>query len=337
MFTLFSALLVFLSGCNPVPDQVIMTVRGPEPASAMGITLTHEHVLVDFIGADSTGYHRWDRDDAVIKVLPYLEEIKEYGVETFIECTPAFVGRDPNLLRTLSRKSGLNIITNTGYYGAHENKFLPEVFHGMEAGELAELWIREFEEGIEGSDIRPGFIKIAVAPADTLPEEHVKIVAAAALAHNRTGLVIASHTGPDAPAFQQIDILQSYGVVPSSFIWVHAQHGTLEGNLKAAREGAWISLDNVNDRIGPGERYSVDWYADRIAAIKKAGGLKKVLVSHDAGWYSPGEDEGGDFRGYTAIFTSLVPALEERGVSQEEIRQLLEHNPREAFKLRKPL
>jgi len=314
-----------------------MTVRGPEPVSGMGTTLTHEHVLVDFIGADSTGYHRWNRDDVIEKVLPYLEEIKEFDVKTFIECTPAFVGRDPILLRTLSRRSGLNIITSTGYYGAHDNKFLPEEFYGMEAGELAELWIREFEEGIGGRDIRPGFIKIAVAPADTMPEEHVKIVAAAALTHNRTGLVIASHTGPDAPAFQQIEIIQSYGVVPSSFIWVHAQQGTLEGNLRAAREGAWISLDHVNDRIGQGERFSVEWYADRIAAIKKAGYLKKVLLSHDAGWYSPGEEKGGDYRGYTALFTTLVPALKERGFSQEEVQLLLELNPREAFRLRKPL
>jgi phosphotriesterase-related protein len=207
----------------------------------------------------------------------------------------------------------------------------------MSEGELADLWTRDFEEGIEGSDVRPGFIKIAVGPDDTLSKEHVKIVAAAALTHNRTGLVIASHTGPDLPAFRQLEIIQSYGVLPSSFIWVHAQRGTLEGNLKAARKGAWISLDNVNDQVKDGERFSIGWYADRILAIKKAGYLKKVLISHDAGWYSPGEEEGGDFRGYTAIFGSLVPALKERGFSEDEIRLLLANNPQEAFRLRKPL
>jgi phosphotriesterase-related protein len=153
------------------------------------------------------------------------------------------------------------------------------------------------------------------------------------MTHNKTGLVIASHTGPDLPAFAQIRILKSYGIDPSHFIWVHAQGGTLEGNLRAAEMGAWISLDNINEaqHPDPGEKFSTSWYADRIGAIKEAGYLDRVLISHDAGWYSPGEELGGDFRGFTDIFTALIPALKEREFTQQELDQLLVVNPMDAF------
>jgi phosphotriesterase-related protein len=330
-----SACLVFslILGCTQKPGPVIMTVNGPIPASEMGITLTHEHVLVDFIGADSIGYHRWDKSEVVKKVLPHLSEIREYKVSTLMECTPAYLGRDPWLLQVLSERSDIQIVTNTGYYGAHANLFLPVKFDHLTAEELSGIWVDEFENGIEGSSVRPGFIKIGVDPYDTLSKEHLKLIKAAALTHQKTGLVIASHTGPDAPAFEQIAVLQSYHIDPSAFIWVHAQQGSVEGNIKAARMGTWISLDNVNPDRDPGSQYDVAWYAERISQMKEAGLLNRVLISHDAGWYKPGEENGGAFRGFTGIFKALIPALSERGFSQKDINQLLEVNPRNAFSL----
>jgi phosphotriesterase-related protein len=311
-----------------------MTVLGPIPESSLGKTLSHEHVLVDFIGADSTGYHRWDRQEVVNKVLPYLKEIQEYGVSAFIECTPAYVGRDPFILRSLSQETGMHMLTNTGYYGANENHYIPADFYELTAEELSLIWVDEFENGIEGSGVRPGFIKIAVDGSDTLSAHHRKIITAAAKAHKKTGLVIASHTGPDAPAFEQISVLQSQGIDPSNFIWVHAQQGSVDGNIKAAQLGTWISLDNVNLNREEGSEFDVFWYARRIKDLKEAGYLHRVLISHDAGWYSPGESGGGSFRGFTGIFTALIPALEKSGFSQDEINLLLQINPGKAFIIR---
>ena len=329
----YLALLIVIS-CTRKPEQVIMTVNGPVPATEMGITLTHEHLLVDFIGADSTGYNRWDRQEVTDRVIPYLSELKEYHVRTLVDCTPAYLGRDPWLLQTLSEKCGIQLITNTGYYGAHSNMYLPAEFYALTAEELSRIWINEFENGIGGSSVRPGFIKIGVDPENTLSEEHLKLITAAALTHRKTGLVIASHTGPDAPAFNQISVLQQYNIDPSAFIWVHAQLGSLEGNIRAARMGAWVSLDNVNLNREAGSNYDVNWYADRIQQLRKAGLMNRVLVSHDAGWYTPGEENGGDFTGFTGIFTALVPALEELGFSSDDIKQLLEINPRNAFTIK---
>jgi len=333
LFTVFFTLTLLL-GCSQEPEQFIMTVNGPIPATALGTTLTHEHVLVDFIGADSTGYHRWDKQEVVKQVIPYLSEIQEHQVSALMECTPAYLGRDPWILKALSEQSGMHLITNTGYYGAHNNRFLPSGFFELTTEELAQIWVDEFENGIEGSGVRPGFIKIAVDGSDTLSEEHLKLISAAALTHQKTGLVIASHTGPDAPAFEQISVLQAHGLEPSCFIWVHAQRGSLEGNIRAAQLGTWISLDNVSLEREVGSLYDVNWYADRILKLKEAGYLARILISHDAGWYKPGEVNGGSFRGFTGIFTSLIPALKERGLSGEDIKQLMEINPRNAFSLR---
>ena len=331
--TLILCLMVF-SSCRQEAGNTIMTVLGPIPASELGITLSHEHVLVDFIGADSTGYHRWDKQEVLETVLPYLTELDKYQVTAFMECTPAFLGRDPWILESLSERTGMHLLTNTGYYGAHGNRFIPAELLELTAGELAEIWVDEFENGIEGSGVRPGFIKIAVDGNDTLSPEHHKIISAAAMAHLQTGLVIASHTGPDGPAFEQISVLQDHGVEPASFIWVHAQRGSLDGNIKAAELGTWISLDNVNLNREPGSIYDVSWYAERIGRLKDAGFLHRVLISHDAGWFKPEEAGGGSFRGFTGIFTDLIPALEQKGFTEEDIQLLLEVNPINAFSIR---
>ena len=333
LFLLFGIIIIT---CKQRPGDFVMTVNGSIQVSEMGQTLEHEHILVDFIGADSTGYFRWNKDTVIKKALPFVLKAKEAGVKTFIECTPAYLGRDPMLLKEMSQKTGLNFITNTGYYGAYNNRYIPNSFIMSDASEIAETWIKEFENGIEETGIKPGFIKIAVNPADTLSPENRKIITAAALTHLKTGLIIASHTGPDNPAFEQIDILKEMRVNPSAFIWVHAQGGTIEGNIRAAQEGAWISLDNVRTRadLEPGTPNSIGWYTDRIVELKKNGLLHKVLISHDSGWYDPGKPDGGTFNGFTDIFDSLIPALKAKGITDTEINQILVKNPQEAFRIK---
>jgi phosphotriesterase-related protein len=292
-------------------------------------------VLVDFIGADSIMYSHWNRDSVIAKLLPVLQKAKDAGVKTFIECTPKYLGRDPLVLRELSQITGMNFLTNTGYYGAY-NRYLPENMAELDAALLADQWTEEFRNGIEGTGIKPGFIKIAVNQADTLSPADTKLITAAAYTHLATGLTIASHTGPEKPALAQIKILVEHGVDPSAFIWIHAQRGTPEANIEAAGMGTWVSLDNVhfNADAEPGSPYSIGWYADRILKIRNAGLLNKLLLSHDSGWYDPAKPGGGRINGYTDIFEYLLPALIERGLTSDDIDQILVKNPAEAFKIK---
>jgi len=305
----------------------VITVHGKIPAAAMGITLIHEHFLVDFIGADKIDINRWNRGEVIKKVLPFLLEAKQHGVKTIMDCTPSFLGRDVLLQKTLAEKSGLQVITNTGYYGAVQNKYLPQWAFTETHEQIAARWINEFENGIDDTTVKPGFIKIGV-DAGALSPLHQKLVKAAALTHVRTGLTICSHTGIAVPAFEQIVLLQKMNVHPSAFVWTHAQdEEDISLHIKAAKLGAWISLDG----IGWG---NVEKYAGSIDNLTKAGLLNKVLISHDAGWYKPGEPEGGTFTGYTNIFTTLVPLLKSRGFTDGDIAQLLVKNAAAAFAVR---
>lgn len=305
-------------------ERIVMTVNGPIPVSALGRTLVHEHFLVDFIGADKVNPGRWVRAEVLKKALPYLIKVKRYDIKTVFDCTPAYLGRDVELLKMLSDKSGIQIVTNTGYYGAVDNKYLPRHAFTESAEQLAERWNIEFFKGIEGSGVKPGFIKIGVNPG-SLSDLHRKIVKAAAITHKATGLTICSHTGPALPAFQELDILNENNVEASGFVWVHAQEEKDKSNhQKFAAKGGWISLDG----IGWGDH---DVYADSLHRLKESGLLNRVLISHDAGWYKPGEADGGDFIGYTQIFTELLPKLKEKGFTDEDFERLLVQNPAEAF------
>jgi phosphotriesterase-related protein len=327
LMALFS-ILVLISCSSDIPE--ITTVTGGISIKKMGKTLAHEHLLVDFIGADSIGYHRWNKEEVVEKVLPYLIEIKKLNYKTLVDCTPAYLGRDPELLKTLSEKSGVQIITNTGYYSAYDGKYLPEHAFNETAEELAARWIDEAKNGIEGTDVYPGFIKISVERGPLKPINR-KIVEAACLTHLETGLTIMSHTGPAVPAFEQLAVLQEYGIDPSAFIWTHANNEKDYNKLlEAAKMGAFISWDNFKPE-------DAERYVDFVLFLKKHAVLHRLLISHDAGWYRPGEPDGGEFRGFTDIENYLIPALEDAGVAQYDIFQIFFKNPVAAFRIKKRL
>jgi phosphotriesterase-related protein len=325
---IFPVIAVLAGSCNADKESgTIITVKGPVSSKSTGIWLTHEHILVDFIGADSANPSRYDRKAVITKALPYLMEVRRMGCGTFVDCTPEYIGRDPLILKALSDSTGVNILTNTGYYGAVNNKYIPDFAFNESAEELSRRWIDEWKNGIGNTRIKPGFIKIGVNK-DSLSEFHAKLVRAAALTHLRTGMTIASHTGPSVPAFQQLEILKKEGVSPEAFIWVHAQaEHDISKLAEAASTDAWISLDNLNEK-------NIDYILSVISALKEKGYLNRILVSHDAGWYDPAKENGGEFRGYNTMFEKLIPAMKEKGFAGEEIEQVFLINPSNAYSIK---
>jgi phosphotriesterase-related protein len=302
----------------------IQTVLGPACPDTLGPTLMHEHLLVDFVGVDRVSRDRYDADEVVRRVLPFLEEARAEGLRTLVDCTPAWLGRDPELLRRLSQRSGISVVTNTGYYGAADDKFVPGHARTESAEQLAGRWIAEAQHGIEGTGIRPGFMKVGV-DAGPLSEIDAKLVRAAALTHAATGLRIHSHTGDGVAALAQLDLLQSLDVPAAAFVWVHAQNAKDRAvHVAAARRGAWVEFDGVSNE-------SLDEHAGLVLHMRAEGLLGRVLVSQDAGWFHVGEPNGGSFRPFTTIFERFLPMLGERGVSAAEKRQLMVDNPREVL------
>lgn len=304
----------------------IETVRGLIAPRALGRTLPHEHMLVDFVGAEQVSASRYDARMVFDAALPHLRKARELGVRALFECTPAYLARDVRLLERLSKASDLHIVTNTGYYGARQNKFLPAFARTESADQLSRRWIAEAREGIDGTTIKPGFIKSGVDPEPALSEMHRKLVSAAALTHAATGLTIAVHTGR-GPGLEQLEVLKAHSVAPAAYVWVHAQGAKDDDLFAAADRGAWISLDGLN-------RNSLTRHLHLCRELKKRGHLGRVLLSHDAGWYDPAKPEGGTFRGFDLLFEAFLPSLRENGFSAAEIDRLTIANPAEAFTIR---
>jgi predicted metal-dependent phosphotriesterase family hydrolase len=302
----------------------IDTATGPVAAGKLGVTLMHEHVLVDFIGAANVSPSRYDVEEVFKTVLPWLQEARRLGCETLVECTPAYLGRDPRLLKRLAEASGLHILTNTGYYGAARDRHVPAHAFDETAEQLAARWTREWRHGIDDTGLKPAFMKIGVDEAP-LSAIDAKIVRAAALTHRETGLTIASHTSSGAAAMQELDLVEKTGVPASAFIWVHAQSERDQTfHVRAARRGAWIEFDGISET-------SVARHVELVAHMKRNGLLGHVLVSHDAGWYHVGEPGGGTFRSYDTLFTKFVPAAAATGLGKTDMHQLLVENPRRAL------
>jgi predicted metal-dependent phosphotriesterase family hydrolase len=308
------------------PALRVNTVLGERSPRALGMTLMHEHVLVDFVGADKVSPTRYNTEEVFHTALPHLKALRAAGCRTLVECTPAFLGRDVTLLKRLASASGLHIVTNTGFYGAANDKYVPSIARQETAEQLAARWIREFQEGIDGTGIRPGIIKIGVDPGP-LSEIDAKLVRAAAKTHLQTGLTIASHTGDGVAALEELEILKQEGAHPGAFVWVHAQ---TEGNgslhLKAAQQGAWVEFDGISEG-------SAEKHLQLVKGMMDQGFAERVLISQDAGWYHVGEPKGGTFRPYTFVFANFVPSLRRAGISPAQMRSLLIDNPRKALAL----
>jgi len=279
--------------------------------------LVHEHVMVDFIGADQIHPGRYDPDEVFRVARPKLEEVYKLGCRRLQECTPAFLGRDARLMQRLSEATGIDIWINTGIYGAANHKYVPAFARQESAEQLARRWIQEFRKGVGG--VKPRFIKTGVnkGPLDELDR---KLVRAAAITSRETGLAIASHTSGGAAALEEIDIVVSEKVSPSKFVWVHAQsekdHAIHE---QAARAGAWLEFDGISAK-------SADWHLDCVRFMAAKNLLGRTLISQDAGWYRVGEPGGGTYRGYAYIYTDFLPRLDPAWVSL-----LMSENPVKAF------
>jgi len=305
-------------------NNIVMTVKGPIPPDRLGFTLSHEHIVVDFIGADKYSRDRYNADEVFAVALPFLQDVKKKGCVTFMDCTPAYLGRDVQLCKRFADATGLNIVTNTGYYGAVKEKYLPPHAYTESARQLADRWILEYTHGIDGTDVKPGFIKTSVDNAPLTPVQ-VKLIEAAALTHLATGLTIAVHTGNGNAAKEQLEILKAHGVAPTARIWVHAQNEPDTAfHVETARRKGWVAFDGVNPE-------SMQAHLQFLQKMKKENLLDRVLVAQDSGWYNIGEPKGGNFKDYNCILTQFIPMLKQNGFTQAELDKFFIHNPAKAF------
>ena len=307
----------------------IYTVTGAINVSELGVCLSHEHIMSNF-GAERSYQPNYDTTALKAQVLPYLKRIKSLGADSILDCTTAYIGRDVKLLKELSEESEIYLITNTGYYGAANDRYVPEHAYQETTEQLAERWINEFEQGIDQTDIRPGFIKIA-ADGGGVSDIDKKLMQAALKTSQATGLTIACHTG-DNPAVPKLalELMNEESIEPSVWIWTHAhQMETAEKLIAMAKQGMWISLDGLRIKgyYGDANQLVLDKHLQHLLTLKEQNLLSRVLISHDGNSFP----RGGAIRPYEAIFTRFIPILKENGFTEKEVNQLLVINPQQAF------
>jgi predicted metal-dependent phosphotriesterase family hydrolase len=313
-----------------VAEPFVQTVLGPIPASKLGVTLVHEHVMCDFIGAEQTNRSRWEVEAVVKRMLPVLAQLKERGVTGFIDCTPAYIGRDPRVLKRLAQETGLHVVTNTGYYGGANDKFVPKHAYDETADQLADRWVREWEIGIEDSGVKPGFMKIGVDEIEShsvrLSPIDEKIVRASACASKRTGLAVTCHTGGGPAGLAAAKVFIAEKADPGGFVVAHSDGHGLPINQAVADLGAWVSFDAIS-------RKPLELHLKLVRAMteRHAGSL---LLSHDNGWYEVGQENGGDVRDFNYITDVFLPAFRKSGGSEATIQKLTVENPASAFAIR---
>lgn len=314
----------------------IRTVLGDISPEKFGLALIHEHVLCDFIGADKISRDRYNPKEVFDVMLPYLKEIRQLGVGGFVDCTPAFMGRDPRLLADLSRASEIHILTNTGLY---KEPFLPRYAFEYSVDQLAECWVHEIEGGIIDElvkakadlevrfPIKAGFIKIAVNPGHIIPIQQ-KIVRAAARCSLITGAAVVCHTAHSVAAMELLEIVAEEGVNLDRLIVAHCDSiEDLDCHLEILQRGAWVSYDGISEA-------TAERTLKLVGFVFEHGFERQLLLSQDAGWYNVGEPNGGSIRRYSYLIKDFIPLMMGNGFNRDFIKKILVENPSRAFQIR---
>jgi len=303
------------------------TVNGLVPVEALGFILPHEHLFTDLRGPHVPDYAQGDAEDVVRVLSPNLAAAHAAGVTAFVECSTVGVGRNVTILKRLADSTPIHLVAPTGVY---RDAFIPAAMRSWSVEQCAEAWIRDLTVGMEGTDIRAGFIKIAMSD-DGPTELEIRNLKAAARASKATGAVIGSHTIGGVVARKELAVLEAEGLDLHRFIWIHTQtEPDVSVHIDAARRGAYVEYDAIG--TGPETEQAMQGF---VLKVLEAGFGGHILLSHDAGWYQPGQPHGKpenlDIRGYTPLINTFIPGLMAAGVSSDTIHKLTVENPARAF------
>ena len=308
----------------------VNTVLGPIDAGELGFTLSHEHIATGSAGMRHTYPEFFDRDGTIEDAVAALKQAYDEGVRSYIDASTFDLGRDIGMMQEVSRQSGVHIIPATGSHQA-----IPRVFRSASSDAIAPLYIREVEEGIEGTGVKAGIIKSASDRGGMTELEEV-VLRAVARASKRSGAPVYTHTwSPDRVGEQQIRVLEEEGV-DLDRVYIGHSNDTRDVDyiLGLLNKGVWVGLDRF-----PGGRYpGVPLWEERTEIVKRlldAGWGHKIMLGHDhsvpRGQPTPEMREQRQSyqpEGYSFISRHVLPHLQELGATEAEIQQIMVDNPR---------
>ena len=311
----------------------INSVLGPLDTANLGFTLMHEHIMTASAGVYQD-YPELLGANLMERVIDTLKKAKEGGVDTIVDATTFDIGRDIGLLVEASRRSGVNIITTTGWW-----LDIPRFFAGVSIDQLAELFTREIEQGISGTNIKAGMLKSASDIEGVTPGAEI-MLRAVARAHLKTGVPIILHSySPGRVGQQQLAVLKEEGVDPKRVKIDHSNDTTdVEYLTWLLEQGCYLGMDRY-----PGRNVSPLARTKTMKALIDAGYTERLCPSHDfiilaidaalakISGISIEERRKRNPHGFLYIKKVVFPQLREMGVSEEIINRLCVDGPRNFF------
>ncbi|MBW1709361.1 MAG: hypothetical protein JRG97_05740 [Deltaproteobacteria bacterium] len=309
---------------------IINSVLGPLDTADLGFTLMHEHLIVAAAGV-YRDYPELLGSNLIDRVVDELKKAKEGGIDTIVDLTTLDLGRDIELMAEASRRSGVNIIACSGWW-----LDVPRFFEGVSADQMAEVFIREVEEGISGTGIKAGLLKSASDMTGVTPEAEI-ILRGVARAHLKTNVPIALHSySPGQVGRMQLPILNEEGVDLKRVKMDHSNDTTdVEYLTWLLDQGCFLGLDRY-----PGWNVSPLARTQTMKALIDAGYTDRLCPSHDGTvlrvmaanpLISEEERLKANPYGFLYIKKVVFPQLREMGVSEETVNSLCVDNPRNFF------
>lgn len=307
-------------------SREVITVLGTIRPEDMGITQTHEHLFLDAMD-HYPGYEYVIDDEDLI--AQEVQEFIKLGGKTICDVTLDEIGRNPQALARLSQRVGMNVLMGCGWYREFG---YPKIVEEFTSRELAAVLVREIEVGVEDTGIRAGFIgEIGTGRHFIKPAEE-RVFRASALAQARTGVAITTHTTRwGSLAMEQIAMLDEFGADLSRVIIGHlGDRIGVQHLLPIAEKGVYLEVDNIGYLD-----YQPEYVrADNVAALVKEGFGDRVLLSEDICTLKHLKYVGG--KGYGYLLEVFIPMLRERGITEEQIHQMLVINPARVFSRKRP-
>jgi len=340
----------------------VQTVLGIVEPESLGITLPHEHILLDNsnwvtepVAATERHLARqplmlqnlgWilmnydksldnsrltDEETAIDEIMLF----KRNGGLTIADVTPRGLGNDPLGLVRVARATGVNIVMGTAYYEASTH---PSGVEEMTEQQIATEFVNDIQMGIGETGVRAGLIG-EIGCSWPLARSELKVLRAAAMAQRETGALLMIHPGRNESApLEIIEVLVNAGADITHTVICHISRTMFDSasRLELAGAGCYLEYDLFSHSwhyfagaAGPTCMPSDPERVDQICELIAAGYERQILVSHDICWKMYLSRYGG--HGYSYILKYGVPLMRWKGMSEDQIHTILVDNTHRAL------
>ena len=315
----------------------INTVKGSIESAGLGTTLMHEHVFILTPEIAQNFPKDWGNEEQrITEAITRMNELKSRGVDSIVDLTVIGLGRYIPRIKRVAEKTGINIIAATGVYTYND---VPMYFHFRGPGTvlggpelMTEMFVRDIEEGIADTGVKASILKCATDQQGVTPGVE-RVLRAVAKAHRKTGVPISTHTHAHSQrGLDQQQIFEQEGVDLSRVIIGHSGDTTDLDYLETViSKGSYIGMD----RFGIDTILSFEDRVSTVARMCERGHAGKMVLSHDAACFSDWLPEAVYTMmpnwHYLHIHNDVIPALKQRGVTDDQISTMLVDNPRKIF------